>query len=88
MTSHYPFTLKVLLDLGPIRIFDNPYRPSSGALSTVDAPINRGQPATPGEKSGLVALGVGDRPLRMGGVFRWNVLLVLEGAPPLIGYSG
>src|SRR5262249_56115504 len=48
-----PFTWKVLLDLGPIRIFDNPYRPSSGALSAVDTPIKRGQPTTRGEKSGL-----------------------------------
>src|SRR5262249_20457749 len=50
-----PFTWKVLLDLGPIRIFDNPYRPSSGALSAVDTPTNHGQPATPGAKSGLDA---------------------------------
>jgi hypothetical protein len=36
-----------------MRIFDNPYRPRSGALSAVDAPVNRGQSATPGEKPGL-----------------------------------
>src|SRR5262249_41853576 len=42
-----PFTWKVLLDLGPIRLFDNPYRPSSGPLSAVDTPIKHGTANNP-----------------------------------------